>query len=63
MVASKPAALSANDARPALNAVDRVTSAESGLYELWVEDAEDPDWSASIADLRQRLEQVLAAGS
>jgi hypothetical protein len=62
-IASNPAALSANEAQLALSAVDRVTSDESELHELWVEDAGDPDWSASVADLRQRLEQVIAAGS
>jgi hypothetical protein len=55
-IASNPAALSANQAQLALSALDCVASDESELHELWVEDAEDPDWSASVADLRQRLE-------
>lgn len=47
------------DAQLALQALDRVSSDTSELYELWVEDAEDPEWSASIAEVRQRLERSL----
>jgi Domain of unknown function (DUF4259) len=61
-VQNNPAALSADDAELALRAVDRVNCDASGLYELWVDDAEDADWSASIADLRRRLEQVITRG-
>jgi hypothetical protein len=42
----------------ALQALDRVTGANSELYELWVEDAEDSEWSACISELRRRLERA-----
>ena len=45
------------DAQLALHALDRVSASTSELYELWVEDAQDPEWTASIAELRQRLER------
>ena len=48
------------DAQLALQALDRVSGDNSELYELWVEDAEDPEWSASIAELRQRLERSIS---
>jgi hypothetical protein len=62
-VKNHPAPLSAAEVRLAVSAVERVNSNESELYELWVEDAQDPDWSTFIADLRHRLEQVRTAGS
>ena len=45
------------DVQLALQALDRVSGDKSELYELWVEDAEDPEWPASIAELRRRLER------
>jgi hypothetical protein len=40
------------EARP-----EGVSARASELYDLWVEDAQDPEWTASIAELRQRLER------
>jgi hypothetical protein len=45
------------DAQLSLHALDRVVASTSELYELWVEDAQDPEWTASMAELRQRLER------
>ena len=52
--------LSPADVQLALQALDRVSGNNSELYELWVEDAEDPEWSASIAGLRHRLERAMS---
>jgi hypothetical protein len=52
--------LSPADVQLALQALDRVSGDDSELYELWVEDAEDPEWSASIAGLRHRLERAMS---
>ena len=53
-VHDNPGTVSPADAQLAL---DRVSASTSELYELWVEDAQDPEWTASIAELRQRLER------
>ena len=45
------------DAQLSLHALDRVVASTSELYELWVEDAQDPEWTGSMAELRQRLER------
>ena len=52
-----PGTVSPADAQLALHALDGVSASTSQLYELWVEDAQDPEWAASIAELRQRLER------
>jgi uncharacterized membrane protein YebE (DUF533 family) len=36
---------------------DGYLDATSEQQQLWVEDARDPEWTASIAELRQRLER------
>ncbi len=47
----------ADDARLALQALDRVTGEESEAAELWAESPSAEEWSAVVASLRQRLAQ------
>ena len=57
-IKDNPSALSADTVPLALQALDRVSGKDSELHELWVEDADDPEWAASINDLKRRLEQA-----
>ena len=50
--------LGAEDVELALQAVERVAGEESELAELW-DDADEPEWRESLADLSERLRAAL----
>lgn len=57
-VSAHGAALGAEDAELALQAVQKIGGDESELAELWV-DADEPEWKESLADLTERLSAAL----
>jgi hypothetical protein len=41
----------------ALEAIERLTGANSELHELWTEDPTNPEWGEAISDLKRRLKR------
>lgn len=57
-VTAHGAELTAEDVELALEAIGKVAGEESELAELW-DDADEPEWRESLADLAERLRAAL----